>query len=278
MTPDRRTFLALAAGGLALPRLAAADTRRHRRPDRADDASGKGGQLSCYSDGLVRGRGVQSGRQRDHGRGAAGRDPGRAHRDALQRLWRRRRPPRAGGGAGEPVEDPADLRRRRHPRLPHHLPDPSGGGRRLRPRPVARCAARAVARETSAGGIHWTFAPMVDVCVGPAPGRVAEGAGEDPHLGALLAAARVRGFQGDDLRRPDALAATPKHFAGYAAVSGGMEYGSVDLSERALREVHLPPFAAAFAAGAAATMAAFTEVDDVPRHRQPPPADRPAKG
>ncbi len=125
-------------------------------------------------------------------------------------------------------------------------------------------AARAVARETSAGGLHWTFAPVVDIARDQRWGRVAEGAGEDVLLNRRLAAARVRGFQGDDLRRADALAATPKHFAGYSAVRGGMEYGDVDLSEAALRETFLPPFRAAFDAGAAATMASFTSVNGVP--------------
>jgi beta-glucosidase len=125
-------------------------------------------------------------------------------------------------------------------------------------------AARAVARETSAGGLHWTFAPVVDVARDQRWGRVAEGAGEDVLLNCRLAAARVRGFQGADLRRPDALAATPKHFAGYSVVRGGMEYGDVDLSEAALREIYLPPFVAAFRAGAAATMASFTSVNGVP--------------
>ncbi|MFS0772223.1 glycoside hydrolase family 3 N-terminal domain-containing protein [Sphingomonas sp. 1P08PE] len=125
-------------------------------------------------------------------------------------------------------------------------------------------AARAVARETSAGGIHWTFAPVVDVARDQRWGRVAEGAGEDVLLNRLLAAARVRGFQGDDLRRADALLATPKHFAGYAAVRGGMEYAAVDMSEAELRETFLPPFAAAFAAGAGATIASFTDFGGVP--------------
>jgi beta-glucosidase len=129
---------------------------------------------------------------------------------------------------------------------------------------LSRRAARAVARETSAGGIHWTFAPMVDVARDQRWGRVAEGAGEDVLLGRLLAAARVQGFQGPDLRRADAVLATPKHFAGYGAVRGGMEYAAVDMSDAELRETFLPPFAAAFAAGAGGTMASFTDVGGVP--------------
>ncbi|GGB41382.1 beta-glucosidase [Sphingomonas metalli] len=124
--------------------------------------------------------------------------------------------------------------------------------------------ARAVAREATAGGLHWTFAPMVDVARDQRWGRVAEGAGEDVHLGAVLAAARVRGFQGNDLSAEDALCATPKHFAGYGAVTGGMEYGAVDMAPTTLQAVHLPPFEAAFAAGAGAVMASFTDVNGVP--------------
>ncbi len=125
-------------------------------------------------------------------------------------------------------------------------------------------AARAVACETAAGGLHWTFAPMVDVARDQRWGRVAEGAGEDVLLNRLLAAARVRGFQGSDLRRADALLATPKHFVGYGAVRGGMEYAAVDMSAAELRETFLPPFLDAFAAGAGATMASFTDFGGVP--------------
>ncbi|WP_342249876.1 glycoside hydrolase family 3 N-terminal domain-containing protein [Sphingomonas sp. OTU376] len=125
-------------------------------------------------------------------------------------------------------------------------------------------AARAVAEEASAGGLHWTFAPVVDVARDQRWGRVAEGAGEDVLLNRQLAAARVRGFQGKDLRRADSLLATPKHFAGYSAVRGGMEYAAVDMSLAELRETYLPPFAAGFGAGALATIASFTDFNGVP--------------
>ncbi|NYT41964.1 glycoside hydrolase family 3 C-terminal domain-containing protein [Sphingomonas sp. R-74633] len=125
-------------------------------------------------------------------------------------------------------------------------------------------AARAVAEEASAGGLHWTFAPVVDVARDQRWGRVAEGAGEDVLLNRQLAAARVRGFQGADLRRADSLLATPKHFAGYSAVRGGMEYAAVDMSVAELRETYLPPFAAGFGAGAGATIASFTDFNGVP--------------
>lgn len=129
---------------------------------------------------------------------------------------------------------------------------------------LSRRAARAVAQETTASGIHWTFAPMVDVARDQRWGRVAEGAGEDVLLNCLLATARVEGFQGPDLTKPDALLATPKHFVGYGAVRGGMEYAAVDMSMAELRETFVPPFAAAFTAGAGATMASFTDFDGVP--------------
>ncbi|WP_416463294.1 glycoside hydrolase family 3 N-terminal domain-containing protein [Sphingomonas sp. VDB2] len=124
--------------------------------------------------------------------------------------------------------------------------------------------ARAQAIEATAAGLHLTFAPMVDVARDQRWGRVVEGAGEDVTLTGLLSAARVRGFQGRDLRRDDALLACPKHFAAYGAVAAGLEYGNVDISEETLRETHLPPFGKAFAAGALTTMAAFNEINGVP--------------
>ncbi|MBZ9649195.1 glycoside hydrolase family 3 C-terminal domain-containing protein [Sphingobium sp. 3R8] len=124
--------------------------------------------------------------------------------------------------------------------------------------------ARAQAVEATAAGLHLTFAPMVDVARDQRWGRVVEGAGEDVTLTGILSAARVRGFQGRDLRRDDALLACPKHFAAYGAVAAGLEYGNVDISEETLRETHLPPFGKAFAAGALTTMAAFNEINGVP--------------
>jgi beta-glucosidase len=129
---------------------------------------------------------------------------------------------------------------------------------------LAERTARAAASEASASGLHWTFAPMVDVARDQRWGRVAEGAGEDVYLGEVLAAARVRGFQGKDLRDDDSMLATPKHFAAYGAVTAGLEYNSVELSDATLREVHLPPFQAAFAAGALTTMSAFNDINGVP--------------
>jgi len=129
---------------------------------------------------------------------------------------------------------------------------------------LARRTAQAAALEGTARGLHWTFAPMVDIARDERWGRVAEGAGEDTWLGSLFAAARVRGFQGDDLRDPRRLLACPKHFAAYGAVEGGMDYNSAEITEMTLREVHLPPFKAAFDAGALSTMSSFNDIAGVP--------------
>jgi beta-glucosidase len=162
---------------------------------------------------------------------------------------------------------------------PHGIPlffaaDVLYGARTVFPIPVGEAAsfdpnlamrtARASAIEISALGVHWTFAPMVDVARDQRWGRVLEGAGEDPYLGSLMAAARVRGFQGRHLTDEDSVLACPKHFAGYGGVAGGMEYGSVDVSEITLRQVFLPPFKAAFDAGALSTMSSFNDIAGVP--------------
>ena len=120
------------------------------------------------------------------------------------------------------------------------------------------------AREARAVGLHWTFAPMVDVARDPRWGRMVEGAGEDPFLGAAVAAAQVRGFQGDAIGAPERLLAGPKHFAGYGAALGGRDYDEVDLSESALWNVYLPPFAAALEAGAGNVMTAYMDLNGIP--------------
>lgn len=120
------------------------------------------------------------------------------------------------------------------------------------------------AREARASGVHWTFAPMIDVARDPRWGRISEGAGEDPYLGSVMAAARVRGFQGDDIAAPDRLLACLKHYIAYGAAVGGRDYNSVDLSERTLREVYLPPYQAGVAAGAGSLMSGFNLLNGVP--------------
>jgi len=129
---------------------------------------------------------------------------------------------------------------------------------------LAERTARVTAVEATAAGLHWTFAPAVDIARDQRWGRGAEGAGEDVVLGCAFAAARVRGFQGPDLKAADALLATPKHFAAYGAVAAGMEYNYVDISPQTLRDVHLPPFQAAFAAGALTVMSSFNDINGVP--------------
>ncbi len=125
-------------------------------------------------------------------------------------------------------------------------------------------AARAAAREATAAGIHWTFAPMVDIARDPRWGRIAEGAGEDPYLGAVMATAKVRGFQGELLRDSTALLACAKHFAAYGGAEAGRDYNTVDVSERTLREIYLPPFKAAVEAGVGTLMSSFNEIAGVP--------------
>lgn len=123
---------------------------------------------------------------------------------------------------------------------------------------------RIAAEEASADGQHWTFAPMVDISRDPRWGRNMEGSGEDPYLGSRIAAARVRGFQGNDLSARNTLAACAKHFAGYGFVEAGREYNTVDLSEQRLRELILPPFQAAADAGSATFMNAFNTINGTP--------------
>jgi beta-glucosidase len=129
---------------------------------------------------------------------------------------------------------------------------------------LARRTARAAAVEASAKGIHWVFAPMVDVARDQRWGRVVEGSGEDVYLGMLLATARVEGFQGSDLRNNDTVLACPKHFAAYGAVQGGQDYNTVDIPETTLRETHLPAFKACFDTGALSTMSSFNDIAGVP--------------
>ncbi|RYU86485.1 beta-glucosidase BglX [Mucilaginibacter terrigena] len=125
-------------------------------------------------------------------------------------------------------------------------------------------SARIAATEAAAAGIHWTFAPMVDIARDPRWGRVMEGAGEDTYLGSMIAKARVKGFQGKGLGNIDAVMACVKHFAAYGAAIGGRDYNSVDMSRRTLWETYLPPFKAALDAGAATFMNSFNDLNGTP--------------
>ena len=152
--------------------------------------------------------------------------------------------------------------------------DVAHGFRTMFPVPLAMAATwdtdlvrrvhRAAAIEATAAGVDWTFSPMVDIARDPRWGRMVESAGEDPYLGARMAVAQMRGFQGDDLSAPDTMLATAKHFAGYGAVQGGRDYNTVDIPERLFRDVYLPPFKAVADAGIGSIMPAFVTLDGVP--------------
>ncbi|WP_376795633.1 glycoside hydrolase family 3 N-terminal domain-containing protein [Thermogemmatispora sp.] len=143
------------------------------------------------------------------------------------------------------------------------FPVPLGLAASWDPQLVERVQAVA-AREARAVGIHWAFAPMVDIARDPRWGRIVEGAGEDPYLGARLAAAHVRGFQGEGIDTGEHIAAGPKHFVGYGAALGGRDYDEVNLSESELRNLYLPPFAAAVEAGAENIMSSYVGINGVP--------------
>ncbi len=130
--------------------------------------------------------------------------------------------------------------------------------------PLIEKSARMAARESTSSGINLNFAPMVDISREPRWGRISEGAGEDAYLGSLISVARIKGYQGDNLADPSTLAACLKHFIGYGAAEAGRDYNTVDISDRVLRETYLPPFKAGIAAGAAAVMPSFNELDGKP--------------
>lgn len=129
---------------------------------------------------------------------------------------------------------------------------------------VVRRSAKIAACEAAAAGLHWTFAPMVDIARDPRWGRIAEGSGEDPYLGSVMSAARVEGFQGEDFSAPDRLVACAKHFAGYGGAVAGRDYNTVDMSLQMLHEIYLPPFKAAVNAGVGTLMSAFNDLNGVP--------------
>ena len=125
-------------------------------------------------------------------------------------------------------------------------------------------SAKMAAFEASASGINWTFAPMVDISRDPRWGRVMEGAGEDPYLGAKIAFARVKGFQGNDLSSPNTIAACAKHFAGYGFPEAGKEYNTIDIGSQTLHNIVLPPFQATVDAGVRTFMNSFSQVNGIP--------------
>lgn len=180
------------------------------------------------------------------------------------------------------VKDPADVNRLQTLAIEgnrHRIPvlfgyDVIHGFRTIFPVPIGMAAswdaelietAQAVAaREARAVGIHWAFAPMVDIARDPRWGRIVEGAGEDPHLGSIVAAAQVRGFQGERIGAPEHIIAGPKHFLGYGAALGGRDYDEADLSDQEIWNTYLPPFKAAIDAGAGNIMSAYMNLNGVP--------------
>jgi beta-glucosidase len=129
---------------------------------------------------------------------------------------------------------------------------------------LAERSAAVAAQEANNAGVRWTFAPMLDIARDPRWGRITEGAGEDPFLGAAFARARVRGFQGDDYGATDKVLACAKHWVAYGAAEGGRDYNTTDLSENTLREIYFPPFKAAVEAGVGTLMSSFNAINGVP--------------
>ncbi|PZO75237.1 MAG: beta-glucosidase [Sphingomonas taxi] len=264
---DRRQML---TGGAAIAGLSLGSTAAFAQNDRIESLiakmtpAEKAGQLSCFSD-QIRPIGVPF-------------NPGLATGGAAEQIARIKTGQigmlfnGVGYAGAKAAQDAAMATRLKIPLI--FAGDVIHGLRTAYPLPIAEaCAfdpdlaertARAAALETTALGIHWTFAPMVDVARDQRWGRVAEGSGEDPYLGIQLARARVRGFQGDDLRDPTRMAACAKHFAAYGAVSGGQDYNFTEISPATLHEVHLAPFKAAVDAGVATLMSAFNDIDGVP--------------
>src|SRR5256885_1571464 len=134
---------------------------------------------------------------------------------------------------------------------------------------AVQAAAHVAAAEAAAAGVHWTFAPMVDIARDPRWGRIAEGSGEDPYLGSAMARARVLGFQGSDYSKSDKVVATAKHWVAYGAAEAGRDYNTTDVSERSLREVYFPPFKATVDAGVGTFMSAFNDLNGVPSSANP---------
>ena len=180
------------------------------------------------------------------------------------------------------LTDPAEINRLQHIAIEQtrlHIPlifgyDVIHGFRTIYPIPlalasswdpaVAEHAQSMAAREASAVGVRWTFAPMVDIARDPRWGRIMEGAGEDPYLGSRMAEAQVRGFQGNAIGSPDHILACVKHFAGYGAAEGGRDYDSANISDEQLWNVYLPPFHATVQAGAGSLMSAYMDLNGVP--------------
>jgi beta-glucosidase len=148
------------------------------------------------------------------------------------------------------------------------FPVPLGEASSWDPAAAERSAAIAAAEARSAG-VHWTFAPMLDIARDARWGRIVEGSGEDPYLGAAFGRARVRGFQGHDYSATDKVLACAKHWVAYGAAEAGRDYNTTDISERTLREIYFPPFKAALDEGVGTFMSAFNDLNGVPASANP---------
>ena len=172
------------------------------------------------------------------------------------------------------LRHPDPVRLRHHPRLPDDLPGAAGAASSFDP-DVAAADATIGARESATVGLKQIYSPMVDVSHEPRWGRIVEGNGEDPYLGSVMAAARVKGAQGDDYSDHATRSVTSvKHFVGYGQPEGGRDYNTTDMSESRLRNLYLPPFKAAIDAGADTVMCSFNAINGVPGLRQQVHRDR----
>ncbi|WP_263366551.1 beta-glucosidase BglX [Edaphobacter bradus] len=255
--------LALLGGFTALP----AETRTHTTSSRTSDAEAEG-----FVDGLI-------------GKMTLEEKVGQMSQVALNTpdgATRDERVLKGEVGSFLFVTDPKEINRLQHLAVEKgrlHIPlifgfDVIHGLRTIYPVPLAMAASwdpeqvetaqRMAAREASSVGINWTFAPMVDIARDARWGRMMEGAGEDPFLGSRMAAAQVRGFQGEKIGSPDHILACVKHFAGYGAAEGGRDYDSANISDEQLWNVYLPPYAAAVKAGAGSVMTAYMDLNGVP--------------
>ena len=164
---------------------------------------------------------------------------------------------------------PHHLRARCDSRRSHHIPHPAGHRRKLGSRRRRDRRTHGAALEARADGIDWVFSPMVDIARDPRWGRIVESNGEDPYLSSAMARAWVKGYQQDDITKPDSVVASVKHFAAYGAAIAGRDYNATDMSEQTLRQVYLPPYRSAVDAGVATVMSSFNSINGVPASANP---------
>jgi beta-glucosidase len=267
------------AAGFATPHLAAASPVSRQQDPAAPTASTDSSTMNRFLDSLLGRMTLEEKLGQLNQPGGPGNDTGPAARAGTEAEIRAGRIGSFLGVNGAALTRTLQRVAVEHSRLGVPLlfaNDVIHGFRTVFPVPLAEAAswdpgaversAHIAAVEATAHGVHWTYAPMVDIARDPRWGRVVEGSGEDPYLGSVMAAARVRGFQGTDLAADSTLLATAKHFVAYGAAEGGRDYNTADISPRTLREIYLPPFKAAVDAGAQSVMAGFNEIAGTPMH------------